>query len=57
MLDHAADRGGPAVARAAGVDAALVHHYFDGKADLFIAAGGVYTALWTAFIGDTALAA
>jgi AcrR family transcriptional regulator len=27
-----------AVARAAGVDAALVHHYFDGKADLFIAA-------------------
>jgi AcrR family transcriptional regulator len=27
-----------AIARAAGVDAALVHHYFDGKADLFIAA-------------------
>jgi AcrR family transcriptional regulator len=27
-----------AVARAAGVDAALVHHYFDGKSDLFIAA-------------------
>ena len=27
-----------AVARAAGVDAALVHHYFDGKAGLFIAA-------------------
>jgi len=27
-----------AVARAARVDAALVHHYFDGKADLFIAA-------------------
>ena len=27
-----------AVARAAGVDAALVHHYFDGKADLFMAA-------------------
>ena len=27
-----------AVARAAAVDAALVHHYFDGKADLFIAA-------------------
>jgi AcrR family transcriptional regulator len=27
-----------AVAREAGVDAALVHHYFDGKADLFIAA-------------------
>jgi AcrR family transcriptional regulator len=27
-----------AVARAAGVDAALVHHYFDGKADLFVAA-------------------
>jgi AcrR family transcriptional regulator len=27
-----------AVARAAGVDPALVHHYFDGKADLFVAA-------------------
>jgi AcrR family transcriptional regulator len=27
-----------AVARAAHVDAALVHHYFDGKADLFMAA-------------------
>jgi AcrR family transcriptional regulator len=27
-----------AVARGAGVDAALVHHYFDGKADLFMAA-------------------
>jgi AcrR family transcriptional regulator len=27
-----------AVARVAGVDAALVHHYFDGKADLFMAA-------------------
>jgi AcrR family transcriptional regulator len=27
-----------AVARAAGVDAALIHHYFDGKAGLFIAA-------------------
>jgi AcrR family transcriptional regulator len=27
-----------AVARAAGVDAALVHHYFDGKSDLFMAA-------------------
>ena len=27
-----------AVAREAGVDAALVHHYFDGKSDLFIAA-------------------
>jgi AcrR family transcriptional regulator len=27
-----------AVARAAGVDAALVHHYFEGKAGLFIAA-------------------
>jgi AcrR family transcriptional regulator len=27
-----------AVARDAGVDAALVHHYFDGKADLFMAA-------------------
>jgi AcrR family transcriptional regulator len=27
-----------AVARAAGVDAALVHHYFDGKSELFIAA-------------------
>ena len=27
-----------AVARGAGVDPALVHHYFDGKADLFIAA-------------------
>jgi AcrR family transcriptional regulator len=27
-----------AIARAAGVDAALVHHYFDGKSDLFIAA-------------------
>ncbi|HEY1829752.1 MAG TPA: TetR family transcriptional regulator [Acidimicrobiales bacterium] len=27
-----------AVARAAGVDAALVHHYFDGKPDLFMAA-------------------
>jgi AcrR family transcriptional regulator len=27
-----------AVARAAGVDPALVHHYFDGKADLFMAA-------------------
>ena len=27
-----------AVARAAGVDAALVHHYFDGKSDLFVAA-------------------
>ena len=26
------------MARAAGVDAALVHHYFDGKSDLFIAA-------------------
>jgi AcrR family transcriptional regulator len=26
------------VAREAGVDAALVHHYFDGKADLFMAA-------------------
>jgi AcrR family transcriptional regulator len=26
-----------AVARAAGVDAALVHHYFDGKDDLFMA--------------------
>jgi len=27
-----------AIARAAGVDPALVHHYFDGKADLFVAA-------------------
>jgi AcrR family transcriptional regulator len=27
-----------AVAREAGVDAALVHHYFDGKSDLFVAA-------------------
>jgi AcrR family transcriptional regulator len=27
-----------AIARFAGVDAALVHHYFDGKADLFMAA-------------------
>src|ERR1700679_4100590 len=27
-----------AVARAAGVDAALVHHYFDGKDDLFMTA-------------------
>jgi AcrR family transcriptional regulator len=27
-----------AVARAAGVDAALIHHYFEGKAGLFIAA-------------------
>jgi AcrR family transcriptional regulator len=27
-----------AVARLAGVDAALVHHYFDGKADLFVSA-------------------
>jgi AcrR family transcriptional regulator len=27
-----------AIAREAGVDAALVHHYFDGKADLFVAA-------------------
>ncbi len=27
-----------AVARAAGVDPALVHHYFDGKASLFVAA-------------------
>jgi AcrR family transcriptional regulator len=27
-----------AVARSAGVDPALVHHYFDGKADLFVAA-------------------
>ncbi|HEX3794925.1 MAG TPA: TetR family transcriptional regulator [Acidimicrobiales bacterium] len=27
-----------AVARDAGVDASLVHHYFDGKADLFVAA-------------------
>jgi AcrR family transcriptional regulator len=27
-----------AVAREAGVDPALVHHYFDGKADLFVAA-------------------
>lgn len=27
-----------AIARTAGVDAALVHHYFDGKPDLFIAA-------------------
>jgi AcrR family transcriptional regulator len=27
-----------AVARAAGVDPALVHHYFDGKADLFVTA-------------------
>jgi AcrR family transcriptional regulator len=27
-----------AVAREAGVDAALVHHYFDGKAELFVAA-------------------
>jgi AcrR family transcriptional regulator len=27
-----------AVARAAGVDAALIHHYFDGKAGLFMAA-------------------
>lgn len=27
-----------AVARRAGVDSALVHHYFDGKADLFAAA-------------------
>ena len=27
-----------AVARTAGVDAALVHHYFDGKSDLFVAA-------------------
>jgi AcrR family transcriptional regulator len=27
-----------AIARAAGVDAALVHHYFDGKSALFIAA-------------------
>jgi AcrR family transcriptional regulator len=26
------------VAREAGVDAALVHHYFDGKSDLFVAA-------------------
>jgi AcrR family transcriptional regulator len=30
-----------AVARDAGVDAALVHHYFDGKADLFLAANGL----------------
>src|SRR5580704_4195348 len=27
-----------AVAREAGVDPALVHHYFDGKASLFVAA-------------------
>jgi AcrR family transcriptional regulator len=27
-----------AVARDAGVDASLVHHYFDGKSDLFVAA-------------------
>jgi AcrR family transcriptional regulator len=27
-----------AVARAAGVDAALIHHYFEGKAGLFMAA-------------------
>ena len=27
-----------AIAREAGVDAALVHHYFDGKANLFVAA-------------------
>ena len=26
-----------AIARRAGVDSALVHHYFDGKADLFAA--------------------
>jgi AcrR family transcriptional regulator len=26
------------IARSAGVDAALVHHYFEGKADLFVAA-------------------
>ena len=26
------------MARAAGVDAALIHHYFDGKAGLFMAA-------------------
>jgi AcrR family transcriptional regulator len=28
------------IARAAGVDARLVHHYFDGKEDLFVAALG-----------------
>lgn len=33
--DQASLRG---VAREAGVDAALVHHYFDGKPDLFVAA-------------------
>jgi AcrR family transcriptional regulator len=30
-----------AVARAARVDPALVHHYFDGKADLFVAANAL----------------
>ncbi|MFC0626517.1 TetR/AcrR family transcriptional regulator [Kribbella deserti] len=34
-FDRTSIRG---VARDAGVDAALVHHYFDGKEDLFIAA-------------------
>lgn len=33
--DMASLRG---IARTAGVDAALVHHYFDGKADLFVQA-------------------
>lgn len=29
------------IARAAGVDPALVHHYFDGKHELFVAATGI----------------
>lgn len=33
-----------AVARRAGVDPALVHHYFDGKEDLFVAAVGLPTS-------------
>lgn len=33
-----------AVARRAGVDPALVHHYFDGKEDLFVAVVGLPTA-------------
>ena len=40
-LRHPGLRRAPAcgpIARAAGVDAALIHHYFDGKAGLFMAA-------------------
>jgi AcrR family transcriptional regulator len=39
FAEHGYDKASlRAIARVAGVDAALVHHYFDGKPDLFMAA-------------------